>query len=127
MKTTTLYILGRVSIAMLLLAVVLSCNGKQPDPYPPAVIDTVETVEAPSEDDLPDDAQLMHEMWSLLRADADTTNPTVILADFLADEAHAQELVGAHDDALLFWSEAIRLIEQTRSDSARVIPTPVAP
>ena len=124
MKTTTLHTLGRISIATLLLTVVLSCSGKQPDPYPPAVTDTVE---APSEEDLPDDAQLMYEMWSLLRADADTTNPTVILADVLADEAHAHELVGAHDDALLFWSEAIRLIEQNRPDSTHRAPAPVDP
>jgi len=124
MKTTTLHTLGRISIATLLLAVVLSCNGKQPDPYPPAAVDTIE---APSEEDLPDDAQLMHEMWSLLRADADTTDPTVILADILADEAYAHALAGAQDDALLFWSEAIRIIEHTRPDSTRVSPNPVDP
>ena len=116
MKTAKFHKLGRVSIAMLLLAGVLSCNGKQPDPYPQTGFDGVE---ATYEDDLPDDAQLIHEMWSLLRADAYTTDPTVILADILADEAYAHALAGAQDDALLFWRR--RFVSSNTLDPIRPV------
>lgn len=124
MMLTTPHTFRRVSIAILALVVVASCCSKHADPYPPT---DAYDVDAAYENDLPDDAQLMREMWILLRADADTTDSTVILADYLADEAHAHALAGANDDALLFWSEAIRLIERSASDSTRVTPLPVSP
>jgi len=71
-----------------------------------------------------DDVELMRMAYALARKSATPDAPLTVQADALAAEAETQAILGAKDEAISLWAEALSLLESSAPDTTLHPPEP---
>lgn len=120
-----------IPCALVALACTMSCSGNA---SPPATSPSSSTrparAELPGHEDevasklgatllSADEVELMRVAYRLVRQCASPTDPVVIQADALAEEAETFALLGDQEEAEALWLEAIMLLEPAIPDTSQ--------